>query len=38
MAEAEYRAQMRGFSDPNGSPAVQAKADFISQNIGRSRK
>ncbi|MFK7768628.1 MAG: hypothetical protein AB8B55_15510 [Mariniblastus sp.] len=38
LAEANYREKMRAASDPNGSRAVQAKADFISQNIGRTRK
>ena len=38
LAEANYRDRLRAASDPNGSRAVQAKADFISQNIGRSRK
>lgn len=36
MAEAERRIiQARKSIDPNGSPHVQRKADFISRNIGR---
>lgn len=38
LAEGNRRARMRERIDPNGSQAVQAKADFISRNIGRSRK
>ncbi len=35
MAEAERRILARRSIDPNGSPDVQQKADFISRNIGR---
>lgn len=38
LAEGNRRAVMRERFDPNGSYAVQAKADFISRNIGRSRR
>lgn len=38
MAEADRRILISQSSDPNGTPAVQAKADFISRNIGRSRR
>ena len=38
MAEAQRRAAIDECVDPNGTPAIQAKADFISRNIGRSRK
>jgi hypothetical protein len=38
LAEGNRRALVRERFDPNGPRAVQAKADFISRNIGRSRK
>ena len=38
LAEGNRRALVRERFDPNGPVAVQAKADFISRNIGRSRK
>jgi hypothetical protein len=38
MAEGERRAAIQELHDPNGTRAVQAKADFISRNIGRSRR
>jgi hypothetical protein len=38
LAEGNRRARIRERFDPNGTYAVQAKADFISRNIGRSRK
>ena len=38
MAEGERRAAIREISDPNGTQAVQAKADFITNNIGRSKR
>ena len=36
MKEAERRNAMRRSSDPNGSAAVQHKADFLSRHMGRS--
>lgn len=36
--EGDRRARIRERFDVNGSPVVQAKADFISRNIGRSRR
>ena len=38
LAEAKRRRLAAQANDPNGSPAVQAQADFITRNIGRSRK
>ncbi len=38
LAEGNRRATIRERFDPNGAPAVQAKADFITRNIGRSRR
>lgn len=38
LAEAERRRRRSALRDPNGSAAVQKKADFISRNVGRSRK
>ena len=38
LAEARRRRRASQTPNPNGSPAVQAKADFITRNIGRSRK
>ena len=38
LREAERRNAIREKSDPNGPKAVQAKADFITRNIGRSKK
>ena len=38
LAEGNRRALVRERFDPNGNYAVQAKADFISRNIGRSRR
>ena len=38
LAAGNRRARVRERYNPNGSYAVQAKADFISRNIGRSRK
>ena len=38
MAEAKRRRAEAAKSDPNGPPAIQNQADFISQNIGRSKK
>lgn len=38
LAEARKRRLTAQASDPNGSPEVQAQADFISQNIGRTRR
>lgn len=38
MAEANRRDLIRQPFDPNGSQAVQQKADFISRNIGRSQR
>ncbi len=38
LTEGDRRARIRECYDPNGTLAVQAKADFISRNIGRSRK
>ena len=38
LAEVKRRRLAAQKSNPNGSPAIQAKADFITRNIGRSRK
>lgn len=38
LAEGNRRAMNRERFDPNGTYAVQAKADFISKNVGRSRR
>jgi hypothetical protein len=38
MAEGYRRSLTRQRFDPNGAPAVQAQADFISRNIGRKRR
>ena len=38
MAEARARQSARRAHDPNGSRAIQKKADFISRNIGRRSK
>lgn len=35
LAEANRRELLRTTIDPNGMPAVQRRADFISRNIGR---
>ena len=35
MAAGNRRFATRRTHDPNGAPAIQAKADFISRNIGR---
>ncbi len=38
LAEAAARERFRQqFANPNGPPAVQTKADFITRNIGRSK-
>ena len=38
MADGHRRFATRQHFGVNGAPAVQAKADFISRNIGRSRR
>jgi hypothetical protein len=38
LATADRQAAIYESSDPNGSKAVQAKADFISRNVGRSKR
>lgn len=38
IAEAARRSRQAAANDPNGSAAVQQKADFITRNIGRSSK
>lgn len=38
MAEARRRREKAALSDPNGPAAVQRKADFMTRNIGRSKK
>ena len=38
LAEAERRRRKSALRDPNGSAAVQKKADFNSRNVGRLRK
>lgn len=38
LAEAERRRKLAALNDPNGPPAVQQKADFMSRHIGRSRR
>lgn len=37
MAEAAARKLAREVVDPNGSPAVQQKADFLTRNMGRDK-
>ncbi len=37
LAEADHRESMREFSDPNGSKAIQAKADFLTRHMGGNR-
>ena len=38
LSNANRRASIYESKDPNGSNAVQARADFISRNVGRSKR
>ena len=38
MMKGRAQAAIHEWVDPNGAPDVQAKADFISRNIGRSKR
>ena len=37
MREAERRSSLRQSTDPNGSAAIQKRADFLSRHMGRRR-